>query len=156
MVTTKAATLGAYPRSVWLHDGREVLLRPMQPANHTVLHEFFQRVPNSERYYLKEDVTDKEVIRRWAREIDQDRVFPLLAWDEDKIVADATLHRTRAGARRHVGEIRIVVDPKHRSRGLGTLMLHELLNVARATNPERVLLELVADREETAMRAAAN
>lgn len=154
MVATSLAKLGDYPRNVTLHDGQQVMLRPMQPADHAALHEFFQRVPANDRYYLKEDVTDKEVLRRWAREIDYDRAFPLLAWDGDKIVADATLHRTRAGARRHVGEIRIVVDTKHRARGLGTLMLHELLNLARTGKLERVLLELVADREEAAIRAA--
>ena len=77
-----------------------------------------------------------------------------MAWDGDQIVADGTLHRTRAGARRHVGEIRIFVHPEYRTRGLGTTLMHELAAIADENGIERLVLQQVSRTEEAAIRAA--
>ena len=37
------------------------------------------------------------------------------------------MHRHRAGARRHIGEIRVVVEPEFRNQGLGSLLVRELV-----------------------------
>lgn len=118
------------------------------------LHQFFLRIPAEDRYYFKEDVTSRQVVHRWAAELDYDRVLPLLAWAGEWVVADATLHRSRAGARRHVGEIRILVDPEYRNQGLGTTMLRELATIANENGLERLIFEAVAEKEEAAIKAA--
>ena len=41
-----------------------------------------------------------------------------------------TLHHRRAGARQHIGEVRIVVDPAYRNRGVGRGLLHKLIELA--------------------------
>lgn len=155
MVTTRHPySLRTEPRRVTLRDGNDVLLRPMQAEDGNALLRFFRRMPSADLYYLKEDVSSPRVIERWAKELDYDRALPILAWAGNEVVADGTLHRQRAGARRHLAEVRIVVDPKYRNLGLGTQILHELLTVAREASLERVFMELVADREENALRAA--
>ena len=74
-------------------------------ADENALVEFFCRVPEEERLYLKEDVTDPKIIERWAETLDYDRVLPLLGISGDKIIADGTLHHKRAPLRKHVGEV---------------------------------------------------
>ena len=86
--------------------------------------------------------------------MDFDRALPLLAWSEGVIVGDATPHRTRTMARQHVGEIRVVVTPAHRSQGLGTTLIHELAAIANEHGLERLLFEAVAGREDDAISAA--
>lgn len=154
MVTSTRYRLEGYPRSVSLTDGSEVVLKPMAAEDGPALYEFFKDLPAGDRFYLKDDVASPEVIKRWVRELDYDRVLPILAWAGEEVVGDATLHRGRAGARRHVAEVRIVVARKYRGRSLGTMLLHELLNIARQTGLERVVMELVAEREDTAIMAA--
>ena len=146
--------LSAYPKEVMLRDGTRVLLRPMAREDADALLQFFLRVPAEDRSYLKEDVTSPKVIRRWAEELDYDRALPLLAWVNGKVVADGTLHRTRSLARRHVGEVRVVVDSEYRSRGLGTSILHELAAFANDNGLERLLFQAVAESEATAIKAA--
>lgn len=146
--------LAAYPKNITLRDGTRVVIRPMTPQDGEALQRFFQRIPSDERHYLKDDVTSPQVIQRWARELDYDRALPLLAWVDDAIVADGTLHRTRAGARRHVGELRILVMPEYRSLGLGSAMMQELANLANENGLERLMLQAVADREIAAIKAA--
>jgi GNAT superfamily N-acetyltransferase len=116
--------------------------------------EFFRRVPEEERFYLKEDVTIPEVINSWVQHIDYNRVFPMVALVHGEIVADATLHRTRAKARSHVGEIRIVVDPKYRNQGLGTMMVRELVEIAYDNGLDNLLFELVEGKEDDAIRVS--
>lgn len=146
--------LSEFPKKVLLLDGTRITLRPMTPEDEGGLTNFFCQVPEADRRYLKEDVTSPEVIARWARQLDYNRALPLLAIDGNRIVADATLHRRRAIARSHVGEVRVVVEPSFRGRGLGTIMLRELIGIAVDAGLERVIFELAADKEAVAIEAA--
>lgn len=134
-----------YPREVKLRDGRSATLRPMTAADAAALHALFLRVPEDERYFLKDDVTDPAVIEGWAAHLDYDRALPLLAVVGDRIVADATLIRRRGGARHHTAEIRIASDPEYRGGGLGTAMLRELIEIAHDAELEQVVFEMVKD-----------
>ena len=151
---TTRVELNAYPKTMMLHDGTTVDVRVLTEDDKTRLLKFFERVPEEDRYYLKENVTAPWVILDWTANIDLDRVFPLVAVVGDDIVADASLHRTRTPARRHIGEIRIVVDPDYRERGLGRRMIQEVLDLADALGLHKVVFELVAKREEPAIMAA--
>ncbi len=131
-----------------------VSIRPLQPGDDHELREFFLRLPEEERFFLKEDVTSAEVIDRWVNFIDYDRVVPMVALAEGRIVADATLHRHRAGARRHIGEIRVVVEPEFRNQGLGSLLVRELVDIAYDNAMDGVVFELVEGKEDGAIKLA--
>ncbi|HTE86976.1 MAG TPA: GNAT family N-acetyltransferase [Dehalococcoidia bacterium] len=115
---------------------------------------FFLRVPEDERFFLKEDVSSRAVAENWAGHLDYDRALPLLALDDGRIIADAVLLRHRGNARSHVGEIRIVVDPFYRGQGVGVALMRELADIAYDAELEFILFELVTDVEEPAIQAA--
>ena len=73
---------------------------------------------------------------------------------DDKIVGDGTLHHRRAGARRHIGEVRIVVDPEYRNRGVGRGLLYKLIDIAGDKGLKKLMFEVVADVEEPARHTA--
>lgn len=154
MVATHTYKLTAYPKEIALRDGTPATLKPMTAKDGAALLEFFLRVPPEDRYFLKEDVTSQKVIKRWTEEIDYDRALPILAWVDDRIVADGTLHRTRSLAHQHVGEVRIVVDPEFRDKGIGTTLMHELAAVANENGLEKLILRAVEGKEDAAMKAA--
>ena len=81
----------AYPITTMLRDGSLVVFRPLVREDEKTLLDFFIRIPDIERYYLKEDVTSPEVIRSWTTDTDFDRVIPVVAFADGHIVADATL-----------------------------------------------------------------
>ncbi len=145
--------LSAYPKEITLRDGTRVTLKPMTAQDGEALQRFFLRIPADERHYLKDDVTAPQVIQRWVEELDYDRALPLLAWVAGAVIADGTLHRTRAGARRHVGELRILVAPEYRSMGLGSLMMQEMASIANENGLERLIYQAVADKEIAAIKA---
>lgn len=153
-MTTTIPDIGAYPKHILLRDHTQVVIRPLDSEDAPRLLKFFERVPEEERYYLKEQVTSPEVIQRWCNGIDFRRVVPIVALVGDEIVADATLHRSRAMARSHVGELRIVVDPAYREIGLGRRLIGELLDIAVEMGLMIAVFELVDRHEKLAIAAA--
>ena len=146
--------LEAYPKMMTLRDGTQVEVRPLEEGDNVRLLNFFEQIGGQDLWYLKDDVTNPQVIRDWTVNINFDRVIPIEAVVGDEIVADATLHRSQVFARRHVGELRIVVDPRYRRRGLGRLLIRELVDIAIGLELYKVTFELVPEREEAAIKAA--
>jgi GNAT superfamily N-acetyltransferase len=124
-----------------LKDGTVVLLRPMVKADRKGLGEFFNRLTPSVLQYVRNDVTDPKVLNKWFDQLNYDRVFPLLAFKNDKVVANASLHRVSYGWRKHLATIRIVVDPEFHGKGLGTLMINELVDLAQEFGIEKLMVE---------------
>ena len=154
MLKAHVYRLTAYPKDVDLGDGKRVTLRPMTEADEEALLAFFTKLPAGDRFYLKGDVASPQLIHEWATTLDYDRVLPVLALSGDQVVADATLHRSRVGARRHVGQVRITVAPDYREAGLGMTMLQELAAIANDNDLDRLLLEAVVEKEHQAIDAA--
>ncbi len=120
-----------YPKIIKLRDEREVKIRPLEATDVGALVAFFNDLPSESTAFLKEDVKDARVVSRFAAEIDPSQVWPIIAETlEGSIVADATLHMQPRGWRRHVGEIRMVINPKFRGSRLGRALIHELVNQA--------------------------
>ncbi len=132
-----------YPKFIQLKNREQVMLRLMSPDDEKKLFEFFQKIPADDRLVLRDDTTDPEVIKRWVNEIDYDKVFPVIAEHKGRIVGDATLHMKRFGWQRHIGEIRIVIAREFRGKGLGSVMIHELLSKASGCGLQHIQLSLV-------------
>ena len=122
--------LERYPQKITLKDGTDLLLKAMNKQDERALMDFFEGLEEADRLYLRNDVSSYRVVREWFKSLNYNRVFPLLAVHGDRIVANATLHRKPFGWMRHVGEIRIVVSPDFRKRGLAHTMFTELIHTA--------------------------
>lgn len=146
--------LQPYPKTLTLDDGTIVTVRPLVGADQPALLSFFRAIPADDRWWLREDVGDPAVIRRWIAELDYNRVLPLIAIADGVIVADATLHRRGFGARHRVGEVRVVVAPAYRGRGLAYALLIELTDLASRAGLARVEAEIVARAQTGAFEAA--
>jgi L-amino acid N-acyltransferase YncA len=146
--------LEAFPRQVSLRDGTSVEIRPMEAGDRDRLLEFFLQIPEEDRHFLKDDVTSPKVLDGWASHMDYDRALPLIAWDNGHVVGNAVLIRSRIGARSHIGELRVVVHPEWRKRGLGSELMRQLCDIAVDAELEKVIIELVSDRDTDAIMAA--
>jgi RimJ/RimL family protein N-acetyltransferase len=135
-----------YPKNVRLQSGTTVTLRPMVKEDADKLYAFFARVPHEDRIFLRDDVSKREVIEAWARELDYDKVLPLVAEVGGNIVGDATLHRRTAGWTGHVGKVRVVIDKDYREKGLGTALLEELIAFAKRAGLELLVAEVMANQ----------
>jgi ribosomal protein S18 acetylase RimI-like enzyme len=135
--------LTVYPKEIPLKGGMKVVIRPLEKGDHDRLFDFFQALPPEAKMYLRHDVTDPSVVREWATKIDLDRVIPLVALDGETIVADGTLHIATHGWMQHVGHLRLVVAPKYQRTGLGTVLAHELVEIAQHKGLEKLQAHVI-------------
>ena len=68
-----------YPKEVTLKDGASLTLRPMTRDDQYALYSFFIGLPEENRRWLGNDVTDRKLLEKWARNLNYDRVLPILA-----------------------------------------------------------------------------
>jgi GNAT superfamily N-acetyltransferase len=141
-----------YPQQAALRDGRPVLLRPFAERDVDALYDFFHRMPVEYRRFAWDNVDNRALIDSWGRAIDYNKVFPLLAFDGSRIVADATLHLRKGGPLRLVGRIKWMLDPGFRGVGLGTLLVNQLVGIARERGLRHVSSMLISDLEADAVR----
>ena len=137
--------LSEYPKKKILKDNTEIILRPMVKEDKDNLLHFFKSLATDDRLFLKDDVTKEEVIKAWADNIDYSKVLPILAIaDNNKIVGDATLHRTNFGWSRHTGEIRMVISGSFQKKGLGTVLARELVDHAVSFGLDIITAQMAA------------
>lgn len=137
-----------YPRDVELPDGTRVTLRPLVPRDEERLVQMFIDVPYEDLRNLQDNVSDPVIVRRWCRHINYHRVLPIVAELDGQIVADATLHRRSVEPVRGVGKFRAYVRPEYRRRGIGAVLLKEILDLARALGLKQLAVELYRDQVE--------
>ncbi|MFA5111157.1 MAG: GNAT family N-acetyltransferase [Desulfobaccales bacterium] len=132
----------AYKKEGVLKDGSRVTLRPLVKEDREKLLDFFRRLDAKELNFLRNDVRDPAVIDHWVNHIDSNRVFPLVAEAGGRIVGDATLHMRKVGWKRHLGNVRVVVAKDYQNRGLATLLINELVELAGEFGLEKLIAEI--------------
>jgi RimJ/RimL family protein N-acetyltransferase len=141
-----------YPKIVKTKDGANVVIRPLTQDDGPALLAFFRALPEDDRLFLREDVTKKEVTERWISQLDYEKVFPMVAELRSAIIGDATLHFNQHGWHRHMAEIRCVVARAHQKKGLGTILMHELVTHAGQKGVDRIRAEMM-DTQISAQKA---
>ena len=117
-------------------------IRPIEPGDEPALARFFARIPEADRTFLKEDVDDPEVVAAWARP-GTARVIAVDGGEVVGSVAVVPLH----GWSSHVGEVRLVVDPEHRGRGIGRGLARQAVVDAVDLGLAKLMVEVIADQD---------
>lgn len=138
--------LEGFPQTVSLRDGTPVTVRPLAAADAKALLAFYRSLPEEDRLYLKDDVTDAGWLQRFVALVGSGELVSLIAERGGKVVAEATLYRALRGWSTHVGEIRVSVAPALRRDGLGTSLAGELVKVATRIGVEKMFIEVVENQ----------
>lgn len=145
-----------YPKEIMTKDGTPILLRPLTPEDEQRLTDFFSRIPEDERWFLREDLADPKIICQWIQNLDFERIVPIVAvrQEDGQIIANIRLHRRPADCLRHIAHLRIMVDPAYRQQRIGTWMLLDAVKLAMDIGIEILVAEFVSGVEEAARNAA--
>ena len=117
-------------------------IRPLEPRDEEALRRFFQRIPEGDRTFFKEDVSDPAVLAAWTRP-GAGRSIAV----EDGAVAGSVALVPLTGWSSHVGELRVVVDPDFRGRGVGRALARHAVLEALQQGLTKIVVEVVADQE---------
>ena len=119
-------------------------IRALGPSDRAAVEQFVARIPEGDRTFFKEDVGDAAVVAGWA-EPDAGRS---LAVEDGEAVGYAAVVPLQ-GWSSHVGEVRVIVDPGYRGRGVGrALARHSVLQAVRL-GLTKMVVEVVADQDAT-------
>jgi ribosomal protein S18 acetylase RimI-like enzyme len=116
-------------------------IRPIEAGDAPALSHFFERIPESDRTFFKEDVSEPRVLEDWAAP----GTGRTIAVDEGVVVGALAVVRL-VGWSSHVGEVRVVVDPDHRGRGIGRLLARQAVLEAVDMGLGKLVVEVIADQ----------
>lgn len=137
-------------RTVVLKDMSLVRIRPIAPRDAERSHAFFCGLPEEERTYLRRDVTRRGITDQRIAETSSPLIDRIVALHDDSIVADGSLERGQHQWEEHVGEIRLIVAPEFRGKGLGMRMARELYFLAHEHDVARIKIRIMRPQREAA------
>lgn len=137
-----------YPRKVKLRDRREATLRLLRPEDEHTLYTFFQQIPREDRLFLRDDITDSNIIRQWCQNIDFSHVVPIVVDIDGRIAAQATLHQEKRGWTSHIGLIRVVVHPDYRRLGIAAILVDEIEEISLHAGLARLNAECMIEQTQ--------
>lgn len=140
---------GSYRKFVTLQNGKRVMFRFLNQQDREELIRLFQEAPEEDIRFLKQDVRDTKLVNSWIDRLNYQKVLPLVAVDlqDNRLIADATLHRGKHAAK-HLAEVRIFVSRPFRNLGLGSVLLEELINLAKKMGLHWLKAEIIADHKK--------
>src|SRR4029453_19313005 len=103
---------------------------------------FFEGLPEGDRTFIKEDVTDPATVRSWTAEGAGGRWVSV----EDGEVTGYVAVRPLPGWSDHVGEVRLIVSPARRGSGLGRELARRALVEAVRAGLSKLVVEIVAEQ----------
>ncbi|MGN6641819.1 MAG: GNAT family N-acetyltransferase, partial [Verrucomicrobiota bacterium] len=124
-----------------------VTLRPLAQTDEARLHKFLMGVPEEERLFIKQSLSNRATIRQWCRNPDFERNLPLLMLHGQTVIGEATLHQRVGGWKRHVGLITLLTHPQYRGRDVSKILVSELVEIARQAGLRRLEAELNGERK---------
>lgn len=139
--------LEKYPLQAKLRDGTPVVVRPVAGRDDLKLQKFFLGVPEEERLFIKQPITDRTLFRHWCRQPDFERNLPLLMLHGKKVIGEATLHQRGGGWKRHIGLITLLTHPEYRGRDVSKVLVTELVHIARHCGLRRLEAEVNGERK---------
>lgn len=135
----------AYPRSVTCAEAR-VEIDLMTPADAGALGAFVGGLPAHDLLFLSRDVTHPKVIAAWMAALVEGRVTSLVARAGTELVGCTAIVSDGLSWSRHVGELRVLLAPSWRGKGLGQLLVQECFAQALGLGLEKLCVRMTIDQ----------
>ena len=119
-------------------------IRRLEARDHDAVGRFVARIPEGDRTFFKEEVDDPDVVAAWTG-LGATRS---VAVEDGQVVGYVALIPL-AGWSSHVGEVRVIVDPASRGRGIGRALAQYAVLEALDLGLRKMVVEVVADQEAT-------
>ena len=134
-----------YPKTVNIKDG-EVVLELMTAASEAAVLTFAQSLPIHDLLFLRRDITQPKVLAAWVAQLEAGEIVSLLASSGDEILGCTAVVRDEHSWSPHLGELRVLVGPAGRDRGLGRLLIQESFLIALGLGLEKLTAQMTADQ----------
>src|SRR5579862_7121763 len=135
-----------FPYVAWVGDA-EVTLRLMAPEDRPAFLAFMQAQREDDLFFLLVDVTTPDGLDHWMHDLEQGRNLTVLAEQNGRLLGYSSLHHGQTRWTRHLGEIRLLVAPDQRGRGVGRLLGHEVFSIAHDLDLQRIVARVASGQK---------
>ncbi len=135
----------SYP-ATFSFSGEELTLRPVAEDDRAAMLTFTTALPGHDLLFLRRDITTDENVQAWIRDALEGRYQTVIALHDEAIVGYATVASEGIDWTRHVAELRILVEPAWRGRGLGRLLTEQAFAAARETGYKKMIAQMTTDQ----------
>lgn len=149
------------PRSVAIGDA-QVRIARMSSADRAALVALVATLPAHDLLFLSRDISHPKVVEAWMRALDEGRLTSLAASDGGSMVGCTAILTDELSWSKHVGELRVLVTPVWRGKGLGRALIQECFTQALELGLKKLVARMTTDQrpaisvfEELGFRAEA-
>lgn len=134
------------PRTISL-GAATATLREMRGADERDMLDFARTLPTHDLLFLRRDITNPKVVSAWVEAIRAGTIWTLLAVDGEEVLGCAALIRDPLSWSPHVGEMRVLVAPAARDKGLGRILIEECFRKALKLNLKKLIAQMTVDQK---------
>lgn len=135
-----------FPYTVRVGDA-SVVLRLMTPGDREAFLAFMRAQPEDDLFFLLVDVTSPEGLEHWMGDLEQGRNITVLAEESGRLLGYSSLHHGQTRWTRHSGEIRLLVAPAQRGRGVGRVLAREVFSLAHDLDLLRITVRIASGQQ---------
>jgi RimJ/RimL family protein N-acetyltransferase len=132
-----------YPRTVKLTSG-SVELRKGTPADTAAMVAFARSLPEHDLLFLARDITKEENVVEW---LSNPNITTLIAMDGQTVVGYTAIHDSPMAWSAHVAELRVMISPTMRGKGLGRALTQEAFAYALSLGKEKMVGQMTLDQK---------
>ncbi len=136
----------AYPETRRI-DNKDVTLRYMRPEDQSGILAFARAMPEHDLLFLRRDITLDSEVQAWVKDIAEGTITTVLAETGGAIVGYATIHRDSLRWSSHVAELRVMIAPAMRGKGLGRVLTQEAFAIALSQGIEKMMAQMTLDQK---------
>lgn len=154
-------TSRGYPRRIDCGDSQVEIAR-MTSADRDALVALVTTLAPHDLLFLKRDISQPKVVDAWMRALDTGELASLVARDGGAMVGCTAIITDALSWSRHVGELRVLLSPAWRGKGLGRVLMQECFAQALELGLRKLVAQMTTDQraaiavfEEMGFRAEA-
>jgi L-amino acid N-acyltransferase YncA len=151
----------AYPRFVSSGETQVEIAR-MTGADRAALVRFVATLSSNDLLFVPRDLGHPKVIDAWMRSLDAGEISSLVARDGERMIGCTAIFVDELSWSKHVGELRVLVSPAWRGKGLGRVLIQECFAQALELGLKKLVAQMTTDQrgaiavfEELGFRAEA-
>jgi RimJ/RimL family protein N-acetyltransferase len=134
-----------YPKTVDCGES-SLVLTPFEASHLGAVKAFAQGLEAHDLLFLGRDIQHPKVITAWLDAIADGDIASLVAFEGERVVGTTAIVRDKLSWSPHVAEIRLMIAPDLRGRGLGRILLQHCFIDAIEAGAEKLMARMTPDQ----------
>lgn len=135
-----------WPRAATF-DGTDIELTRLTPTDGDEVLAFARTLPAHDLLFLRRNINEPKVVAAWMRELEDGTIASLAARRDGTLIGCTAVVTDPHSWSPHVGELRVLLSPDDRARGLGRMLVQESFLLALDMGLEKLTAQMTPDQQ---------